>query len=75
MCECDRCEQLLQPFLDRQLDDFERAEAEEHLARCDYCRRRYVFEEKLRMYVRQTVTAEPMRIELKQRLSALRISP
>jgi anti-sigma factor RsiW len=52
MCECDRCEQLLQAFLDRQLDEWERAEAEEHLERCSYCRRRYVFEEKLRVYVR-----------------------
>ena len=74
MCECDRCEQLLQPFLDRQLDEFERAEAEEHLGRCGYCRRRYVFEEKLRMYVRQSVTAEPMSAELKARLASLRIA-
>ena len=74
MCECDRCEQLLQPFLDRQLDEFERAEAEEHLARCNYCRRRYVFEEKLRMYVRQAAAAEPMPLELKQRLASLRLA-
>jgi anti-sigma factor (TIGR02949 family) len=74
VCECDRCEQLLQPFLDRQLDEFERAEAEEHLARCNYCRRRYVFEEKLRMYVRQAAGAEPMPLELKQRLASLRLA-
>ena len=74
MCECDRCEQLLQPFLDRQLDEWERAEAEEHLQRCSYCRRRYAFEEKLRMFVRQTVVAEPMPPELKERLAALRIA-
>ena len=74
MCECDRCEQLLQPFLDRQLDEFERAEAEEHLKRCAYCRRRYRFEEKLLMFVRQAVTAEPMSLELKERLAALRIA-
>jgi anti-sigma factor (TIGR02949 family) len=74
VCECDRCEQLLQSFLDRQLDEFERAEAEEHLTRCSYCRRRYVFEEKLRMYVRQSVTIEPMPAELKKRLAALRIA-
>jgi anti-sigma factor (TIGR02949 family) len=73
MCECDRCEQLLQPFLDRQLDEWERAEAEEHLARCSYCRRRYVFEEKLRMYVRQSVSDEPMPAALKARLVSLRI--
>jgi anti-sigma factor (TIGR02949 family) len=74
VCECDRCEQLLQPFLDRQLDEWERAEAEEHLQRCAYCRRRYTFEEKLRMFVRQTVVAEPMPPELKERLAALRIA-
>ncbi len=74
MCECDRCEELLQPFLDRQLDEAERAEAEEHLARCSYCRRRYVFEEKLRMYVRQTVAGEPMPPELKAKLASLRIA-
>ncbi len=74
MCECDRCEQLLQPFLDRQLDEFERAEAEEHLGRCSYCRRRYVFEEKLRMYVRHAVSAEPMPPELKAKLASLRIA-
>ena len=73
MCECGRCEQLLQSFLDRQLDEWERAEAEEHLARCSYCRRRYVFEEKLRMYVRQSVVDEPMRPELKLKLAALRV--
>jgi anti-sigma factor (TIGR02949 family) len=74
MCECDRCEQLLQPFLDRQLDEWERAEAEEHLERCSYCRRRYVFEEKLRVYVRLAAADEPMPPELKQRLAALRIA-
>jgi anti-sigma factor (TIGR02949 family) len=74
MCECGRCEQLLQSFLDRQLDEWERAEAEEHLARCSYCRRRYVFEEKLRVYVRLAVSEEPMPAELKQRLSDLRIA-
>ena len=74
MCECGRCEQLLQAFLDRQLDEFERAEADEHLERCAYCRRRYVFEEKLRMYVRQTVSAEPMPPELKAKLASLRIA-
>ena len=73
MCDCRQCEEMLQPYLDRQLDERERAEAEEHLDRCAYCRRRYVFEEKLRMYVR-TVAAEPMPVELKQRLSALRVT-
>jgi predicted anti-sigma-YlaC factor YlaD len=64
MCDCADCERMLQPYLDR-------AEAEEHLDRCSYCRKRYRFEEALHMYVRQAV-AEPMPVELKQRLAALR---
>ncbi len=73
MCDCQQCEQMLQPYLDRVLDEGERAEAEEHLDACAYCRRRYVFEEKLRMYVRR-VAAEPMPVELKERLANLRIA-
>ena len=45
---CDRCEELLQDFLDRTLSDAEWREAETHLSDCDYCRRRYRFEETLR---------------------------
>ena len=71
MCDCDDCEKLLQPYLDRVLDEAERAEAEEHLDRCSYCRRRYRFEEKLRMYVRQAAD-EPMTAELRERLAELR---
>ena len=71
--DCDKCEKLLQPYLDRELSEAERREAEKHLDGCSYCRRRYVFEEKLRMYVRQVVV-EPMSPELKQRLADLRIA-
>jgi anti-sigma factor RsiW len=46
--DCDKCEQLLQGYLDRELTDTEVAEAELHLDGCDYCRRRYRFEESLR---------------------------
>ena len=28
---CEKCEQLLQPYLDRELDEIERLEAESHL--------------------------------------------
>lgn len=49
---CDRCEEILQDFLDRTLTNEEWAEAELHLAGCDYCRRRYRFEETLRRYVK-----------------------
>jgi anti-sigma factor (TIGR02949 family) len=62
----------MQQFMDRVLTDAERAEAEAHLDGCTYCRRRYRFEETLRVFVRQAVAAEPMPVELKQKLLALR---
>ncbi len=68
---CTKCEELLQPYLDRELTDAERAEAEEHLSKCDPCRKRYRFEEHLRRLVR-SAAAEEMRPELKQKLAALR---
>ena len=68
---CDKCEELLQPFLDRELDEDERAMAEEHLAMCGYCRKRYRFEEALRRFVRQAATEE-MSPELKLKLAELR---
>jgi mycothiol system anti-sigma-R factor len=68
---CEKCEQMMQPFLDRELDEAERAEAEAHLAGCAYCRKRYRFEEEFRRFVRQAV-AEPMPLELKEKLRALR---
>ena len=71
MDPCDRCEELLQPYVDRVLSDVERAEAEVHLAHCNWCRKRYKFEEHLRMYVRQAAV-EQMDPALKQKLSALR---
>ncbi|MDQ4030080.1 MAG: zf-HC2 domain-containing protein [Actinomycetota bacterium] len=73
IADCEKCEELLQPYLDRELSDGERAEAEAHLAGCDYCRRRYRFEENLRRFVRQAAE-EPMPPELKQRLADLRIA-
>ena len=68
---CDQCEELLQPYLDRELNDDERAEAERHLDDCSYCRKRYRFEVELRRFVRQAVVEE-MHPDLKQKLSALR---
>jgi mycothiol system anti-sigma-R factor len=73
MDDCEKCEELMQPYLDRELDDATRAEAERHLDGCSYCRRRYRFEVELRRFVRQAV-AEPMPPELKERLSAMRIA-
>jgi anti-sigma factor (TIGR02949 family) len=69
--DCEKCEELLQPYLDRVLSDAERAEAERHLEGCSYCRKRYVFEEQIRQFVRQSVVEE-MPPELKQKLAALR---
>jgi hypothetical protein len=43
-----------------------------HLERCDTCRRRYRFEESLRVYVRLAVD-EQMSPALKEKLAALRI--
>jgi anti-sigma factor RsiW len=68
---CAKCEQMLQPFLDRELTQAERFEAERHLDGCAYCRKRYHFEEKLRMFVRQAAV-EHMDPKLKLKLAALR---
>jgi anti-sigma factor RsiW len=69
---CAHCEEMMQPYLDRILTDEEMARAEAHLADCEPCRRRYKFEESLRVYVRKTVV-EPMSAELRVRLASLRI--
>jgi anti-sigma factor (TIGR02949 family) len=71
MCNCDECEQWMQPYMDRVLTDAERAEAEAHLDECAYCRKRYRFEGHVRRFVRQAVV-EPMPMELKQKLADLR---
>jgi anti-sigma factor RsiW len=68
---CEKCEELMQPFLDGVLSQDEVAEAQKHLDNCTWCARRYRFEERLRHYVR-VATAEPMSAELKQKLAALR---
>jgi anti-sigma factor (TIGR02949 family) len=70
---CDKCEELLQGYLDRELSDVEMREAETHLDGCDYCRRRYKFETSLRMYVR-TTAVERMPAGLMDRLAQLRHS-
>ena len=68
---CAKCEEVLQSFLDRELTDDERFEAEKHLEACAYCRKRYRFEVHLRRYVRQAAI-EPMTAALKAKLAALR---
>ena len=68
---CVKCEEAMQPYLDRVLSDAEVAEAEEHLAGCPYCAKRYRFEESLRVFVRKCCD-EQMPPELKQKLASLR---
>jgi mycothiol system anti-sigma-R factor len=68
---CDKCEEWMQPYLDRQLSESERVEAEGHLASCGYCRKRYRFEETLRIFVRKACS-EDMPPELKLKLASLR---
>jgi mycothiol system anti-sigma-R factor len=69
---CAHCEEMMQPYLDHVLTDEEMAQAEAHLAECEPCRRRYRFEESLRIYVRKAAS-EQMPEELRVKLSALRI--
>ena len=69
---CAHCEEMMQPYLDHILTEAERLEAELHLDECDWCRRRYRFEESLRVYVRKAAS-EQMSAELRVKLSALRI--
>ena len=71
---CDKCEQMLQPFLDRELSAAEVVEAEEHLDACAFCRRRYRFEESLRRYVRLTAS-ERMPPGLLDKIKELRGQP
>ena len=71
MSDCDKCEELLQGYLDRELSSEEVAVAEMHLEGCDYCRRRYRFEASLRQYVR-TTAAERMPPGLMAKLAQLR---
>ena len=68
---CAKCEEMLQPYLDRDLTDDERAEAEVHLDGCSYCRKRYRFEAELRRFVRHAVSEE-MPPDLKRKLADLR---
>ena len=68
---CDKCEEMMQPFLDGSLSEEQVAEAQRHLEGCSWCAKRYKFEERLRHYVRVAVS-EPMSPALKEKLAALR---
>ena len=69
--DCEKCEELLQGYLDRDLTAAEVAVAEIHLDGCDYCRRRYRFEAHLRRYIR-TTAIERMPAGLMAKLTELR---
>jgi anti-sigma factor (TIGR02949 family) len=69
---CAKCEWLLQLYLDGELDETDVCEAEVHLDECGYCRRQYRFERAFREYLRQVLTGEPMSVELRVKLVALR---
>jgi anti-sigma factor (TIGR02949 family) len=71
MMDCDHCEQVLQPYLDRVLSEEERLMAEVHLADCTWCSKRYRFEADLRQIVKTSVAYE-MPPHLVEKLSALR---
>ena len=68
---CEKCEELLQGYLDRDLEPEEVAVAEGHLDGCDYCRRRYRFEERLRRYIKMSAS-ERMPAGLLAKLTELR---
>ena len=68
---CAHCEEMMQPYLDHILSEQERVEAEQHLDACEWCRRRYRFEESLRRYVR-TSSVERMPPGLMDKLAELR---
>jgi anti-sigma factor (TIGR02949 family) len=68
---CSHCEQVLQPYLDRELSEQERTEAAKHLDECPSCKKAYRFEESLRGYVRKSCV-EQMSSELRAKLAALR---
>jgi predicted anti-sigma-YlaC factor YlaD len=68
---CEKCEELLQGYLDRDLSPDEVVVAEGHLDGCDYCRRRYRFEETLRRYIRLSAS-ERMPAGLVAKLAELR---
>jgi anti-sigma factor (TIGR02949 family) len=69
--DCEKCEELLQGYLDRDLTQDEVRIAEGHLNACEYCRRRYRFEAHLRRYIR-TTAIERMPAGLMAKLAELR---
>ena len=68
---CDKCEEMMQPYLDGTLSDAEVREAERHLEGCSWCAKRYHFEARLRHYVRVAVS-EALSPALKAKVAGLR---
>ena len=68
---CEKCEELLQGYLDRDLAPDEVRTAESHLGGCDYCRRRYRFEAALRRFIKVSAV-ERMPEGLMAKLAELR---
>jgi anti-sigma factor (TIGR02949 family) len=69
--DCEKCEELLQGYLDRDLTPAEVLTAESHLDGCDYCRRRYRFEQALRRFIKVSAS-ERMPAGLIAKLTELR---
>ena len=69
---CDWCEEVLQPYLDRELSEADQAKVVGHLEKCKWCDKRYTFEKDLRRLVRRAVV-QPMEPALKARLANLRL--
>jgi len=69
---CEWCEEVLQPYLDRDLNATDVQKVKQHLADCSWCEKRFTFESDFRRLVRQAVI-EPMDPALKAKLAALRL--
>ena len=74
--DCSKCEELLQPYVDRSLTEAERLTVQAHLVACSACARCYKLEEVLWKHVRdccaEQATMEFASGELKNKLSDLR---
>ena len=69
--DCEKCEELLQGYLDRDLTPEELTIVEGHWDGGEYCRGRYRFEAQLRRYIR-TTASERMPAGLMAKLTELR---
>ena len=61
--DCSKCEELLQPYVDRSLTEAERLTVQAHLVACPACARCYKLEEVLWKHLRDCC-AEQAAIEL-----------